>query len=127
LSKNIIAVLIAPIVWGLVGVPGNLVIMSMNPEVSTGTVTETYLFSALIASFFYSAIAGGVAAWVAQPNFERIGLYAGVAVLAVGIAVQAANWNALPQWYHLAFLFWLIPLCMVGANIVRARRTAKPK
>ncbi len=124
MARNITAIVLAPIVWGLVGVPCNLVIMSNFPEVSAGTVTSAYLFSSLIASFFYSAIAGGVAAWIAEPDFDQIGLYAGIAVLVVGIAVQAANWQLLPQWYHLAFLFWLIPLCMVGANVVRGRRQA---
>ena len=125
MTKNILAIVLAPVVWGLVGVPCNLIIMNSFPEVADGNLTSAYLFSSLIASFFYSAIAGGVAAWIAQPDFEQIGLYAGIAVFVVGVAVQAANWALLPQWYHFAFLFWLIPLCMVGANVVRGRRQGR--
>ncbi len=129
MTKNIIAIIAAPIVWGLLGVPSNQVIMSYFPEVDSGQLTNGYLFGTLIASFFYSAIAGAVAAWIAQPNFERIGLYAGIAVLVVGAGVQASYWDQMPQWFHMAFLFWLIPLCMVGANVVRGRRatSADPK
>ena len=124
MSKNVIAIVLAPLVWGLVMFPGNMLLASFFPGAAEGQLTNGYLFGALIASFFYSAISGAVAAWAAEPSFEQIGLYAGIAVLAVGVIAQAANWDLMPQWYHLAFLFWLIPLVMVGANIVRGRRPA---
>jgi hypothetical protein len=125
MSKNIIAVLAAPLIWGVIMFPGNQIILQFFPEASSGQLSEAYLFSALIGSFFYSIIAGAGAAAIAKPDFEQIGLFAGGAVLAVGALVQWSYWELFPQWYHLAFLFWLIPLCMVGANVVRGRRLAK--
>lgn len=125
MSKNIIAVIAAPLIWGLVMFPGNQIILQFFPEAGSGQITETYLFAALIASFFYSVVAGAGAAAIARPEFEHIGLSAGIAVLAVGALIQWSYWELFPQWYHLAFLFWLIPLCMVGANVVRGRRLAK--
>jgi hypothetical protein len=127
MAKNIIAIVLAPILWGIVGVPANQFIMMLFPAAGQGLYSNGYLFTALIASFFYSAIAGATAAWIAEPDFKHIGLYAGIAVLTVGAGVQAASWDTLPVWYHLAFLFWLVPLCMIGANIVnigRARRAS---
>lgn len=124
MAKNIIAIILAPILWGIVGVPANTLIMMFFPTAGPGEYSNGYLFTSLIASFLYSAIAGAAAAWVANPHFKHIGLYAGIAVLAVGTTVQIASWETLPVWYHLAFLFWLIPLCMVGANIVGGRRSS---
>ena len=124
MSKNIIAVMLAPIVWGIVGLSGNQLIFIFFPGAPSGEISNGYLFTSLIASFIYSAIAGAVAAWVADSGYQRIGLHAGIALLAVGITMQVAFWDTLPQWYHLAFLFWLIPLCMVGANLVRARQSS---
>ncbi|MCR9260305.1 MAG: hypothetical protein NXH95_11320 [Pseudomonadaceae bacterium] len=125
MTKNIIAVIAAPLIWGLIMLPGNQIIFQFFPEALEGQLSSAYLFSALIASFFYSAIAGAGAAAIARTDFEQIGIAAGIAVLAVGALVQWSYWDLFPQWYHLAFLFWLIPLCMVGANVVRSRRLAK--
>ena len=117
MKKNVTAIIAAPVIWGLISVPCNLALHSLFPEVSEGKITHQYLFSTLIASFFYSVIAGACAARIAAPHFKSIGLFAGLSVLLVGAAVQIANWSVLPPWYHAAFLFWLMPLCMVGAHI----------
>ena len=59
MTKNIIAVIAAPLIWGLIMLPGNQIIFQFFPEALQGQLSSAYLFSALIASFFYSAIAGG--------------------------------------------------------------------
>ena len=122
MSKNVIAIVAAPLIWGVIMFPANQAIFAFFPEAAEGQLSNAYLFTALIASFFYSAIAGGTAAWIAQPDYSNVGLHAGIALVVVGGAAQWASWDLLPQWYHMAFLFWLIPLCMVGANVVKARR-----
>ena len=43
-------------------------------------------------------------------------------LLATGIAVQAAAWSTMPLWYHLTFLFLLVPMTIAGATIVCGNR-----
>ena len=38
-------------------------------------------------------------------------------LLATGIGVQASVWALMPLWYHLVFLFLLVPACLVGARL----------
>ena len=41
----------------------------------------------------------------------------GLLLLATGIGVQASVWALMPLWYHLVFLFLLVPACLVGARL----------
>ena len=45
----------------------------------------------------------------------------GVLQLAMGIAAELANFDALPLWYHIAFLLLLIPGNLFG-GLLHSRR-----
>ena len=120
--RNIIAIVAAPIVWGLVGVPVNQVILSFFPATTGGDFSNTILVVTLVASFAYSIIAGAAAVLIARPGAARMGLYAGLAVLLVGLGVQLGSWATFPLWYHLVFLIALPPFCMLGASLGGQRR-----
>ncbi len=120
--RNIFAIVAAPIVWGLVGVPVNQMILSFFPASAEGDFSTTLLVVSLFASFAYSILAGAAAALIAGPGLKRIGLYAGLAVLLVGLGVQIASWSIFPVWYHLIFLIALPPFCILGASLVDQRR-----
>lgn len=118
--KSIAAVILTPLVWGLMSVPMNQVLMLIWPEVAEGATPLPYLVTALVLSFVYSLIAGGFAGWLAPVKW--IGWGAGLALLAVGVSMQLAFWDALPVWYHAVFLVALLPLCQLGATVVMRRR-----
>ena len=117
--RNVLAVLLAPIIWGLLNFAGNSVLLSWYPEVANGTTPLGYLLLALLFAQIYSLASGLASAMTAQAEFNRIGLYAGIALFIVGLSMQIAFWNALPVWYHLVFLALLIPVCMAGASFVK--------
>ena len=122
MGRNILAVVMAPVVWGLVGVPVNQLILSLFPETDSGNFSTTVLVVSAVASFVYSIVSGAVAALIAQPQFTKIGVYGGLAVLLVGLGVQIGNWSFFPVWYHLVFLAALVPFCLLGAWFVQSRR-----
>lgn len=121
--RNIVAIVAAPMVWGLVGVPANQLIVSFFANDNSGGFSTTVLVVSLVASFVYSIICGAAAALIARTDFTRIGLCAGLAVLLVGLAVQIGSWSMFPVWYHVAFLAALVPFCMLGAAPVQNRRS----
>jgi hypothetical protein len=52
---------------------------------------------------------------------SRAPLWLGLILLGVGMFVQAQYWYLMPLWYHLAFLLLLVPACMIGSRLRRAR------
>jgi hypothetical protein len=52
-----------------------------------------------------------------------VGLAAGALLLVVGIAVQVSYWDALPVWWHLAFLVSIVPFTLLGARLRGGPRT----
>lgn len=122
MTRGIVAIIAAPIVWGLVRVPANQLILSFFPETDAGNFSTTVLIVSVVASFVYSIIAGMAATLLAPQGFSRIGLYAGLAVLLVGLGVQIGSWSMFPVWYHLVFLAALLPLCWVGSLLARKLR-----
>ncbi len=111
-----LAILLAPVFWGLLSLPGNQLIFLVFPEAADGAATPLgYLSMALAFSVVYSAFAGFCSAMVAGTSAMRLGVGAGIAVAAVGLAVQITYWDALPVWYHLTFLALLIPSTMLGS------------
>lgn len=111
--RSIVAVLVAPIVWGIVMFPGNLLLAKMFPGAETNPTT-TYLVCAIVASVVYSLLAGVVTALIARARPVVHGVWAGIVLLAVGVFVQLQFWDQAPIWYHLTFLVLLVPGCALG-------------
>ncbi len=63
-----------------------------------------------------SLSAGFVIARVA-PQGRRLPLILGVLVLVAFLPVHYNLWDKFPIWYHLVFLFTIVPLVLVGARI----------
>ena len=115
--RLILAVVLAPVVWGVLQVPGNLLLLSLFPgALEAGATPLTYLLLALGFSFLYGLFAGYCSAWVAGAEARKAGIGAGLILLAVGIAVQVGFWDQLPLWWHLCFLAAIVPMAMLGAR-----------
>ena len=122
--RTVLAVVVAPIIWGLVMVPGNQLVSWIYPGAEAGDASRGYLVAALVASSLYSSIAGFGSAWIGHGRTIFHGLLAGVALLAIGVFMQLQYWDALPAWYHLTFLTLLIPACVCGAALCERMRAA---
>lgn len=122
MGRLILAALLAPVFWGILLVPGNLLLMRLFPDALTTQPPQLgYLLTALLASFLYGVFAGFCSAWTAGERASQAGVWAGVVLLAVGIGVQTANWALLPVWWHLCFLIAIIPMAIVGARLHTVR------
>ena len=125
MGRLILAILAAPLLWGVVMLPFNLLLISMYPETAQAPPYPTsYLLIALILSCGYSLFAGFSAAWIARSSEPRVGIGAGIALLIVGLGVQVGQWNEIPLWYHLIFLVLLIPMCIAGTRLRKGNESA---
>ncbi|NJN53145.1 MAG: hypothetical protein HC809_16695, partial [Gammaproteobacteria bacterium] len=119
--RSVIAVIMAPIVWGVVMLPGNMLLLVLFPGADVEPRVG-YLVAALVGSVIYSLIAGVTTAFIIGRNAKLHGIWAGIALLAVGVMVQVQAWDVLPLWYHLVFLTLLVPACVAGAVWAGRRR-----
>jgi len=123
--RFISGVILAPVFWGLLQFPGNLLLFNLYPEAANGSATpSSYLILALLFAFVYALFSGFCSAWVAATDPRKIGVAAGLLLLIVGIAVQLSFWELLPVWWHLIFLASIVPLTMLGARLKGAPASA---
>ena len=116
--RMILAVVLAPVFWGMLQVPGNLLLLKLFPgALGADAKPMTYLLLALGFSFRYGLFAGYCSAWIAGAEAVKTGIGAGVVLLAVGIAVQAGFWDQLRLWWHLCFLTAIVPIAVLGARL----------
>ena len=72
------------------------------------------LLAFLAISVVLSIVAGFVAAWIARARPMRVVAVLAVLQLAIGVAVQASSWEAMPVWYHVPFLLMVVPAHLLG-------------
>ncbi len=120
--RNGFAILIAPSIWFALAFPGNQLVFLVYPEALEGQTPLGFLVLSLAVSLVYTFVAGAVCGWIAKPDFTRIGLFAGLALLAFGVFIQIVYWEALPLWYHLAAIAFIVPVAMAGAKLFTRRR-----
>lgn len=75
----------------------------------------------LALSIVFSVVAGWVTFKVDRVRALGSSLILGVLLLAVGIVVQRQSWDAMPLWYHLAFLGALVPAVLLGYRLAVTR------
>jgi hypothetical protein len=62
-------------------------------------------------------IAGASAALVAREN-SRAAMAVGFLLLALGIMKAVMSWPYVPVWYHVVFTAMLLPLAILGGNVI---------
>lgn len=80
--------------------------------------TTMMKFGRLAEAALTSVAAGAVVGLIA-PTKRWAPLAVGLIVFAMFLPVHVKLWNALPVWYHLAFLIPLVPLVVLGAALTR--------
>ena len=121
--RYVLAVLLAPFFWLLVGFPGNQLILLMYPEARDGSGPLGYMLLMLAASGLYAMFAGFSSAFVAGSSARKVGIGATLAVVAWGIAVVIRYNELLPLWYQVSYLALIIPATILGTRFRRADET----
>ena len=133
MGRIILGVIVGFIAWSILWVGGDEAMAKLSPgwygaqslslekamtnnNPSDANISAAFLVFNLIRSILTSLLSGYLAAFVANEN-RRTTMILGVLLLLVGVAVQAMVWNLLPIWYHLAFLFLLIPVTIAGGYL----------
>lgn len=80
------------------------------------------LLSRLAVGAIATLAFGAVVAWVARGEKRTIH-----AIIALGLLYSVVDhiivWNQFPVWYHLVYLAYLVPLAMLGGQLVYKKKT----
>jgi hypothetical protein len=74
------------------------------------------LVTHIVLGLLVSAAAGYIAAVVSGES-ARAPMFAGILLLAMGVAKAAMSWQYVPIWYHIVFTAILLPLAIVGGRL----------
>ena len=89
-------------------------LFNKTPFETNSTIASIYLVRSIVTSI----IAGYMCSLIAG-EYKRSTAILGLILLAVGIAVQVMSWAVAPTWYHVLFLFLLIPMTVLGGRLQR--------
>lgn len=120
MGRAILAAVLGFVLWTVLFLGGNAAITAASPssfKADGSTDSAGMLVLLLILSIVYSVVSGVLTAKVGKEKALGASIGLGIALLGVGIAVQAQYWNVMPVWYHLSFLGALVPGVMVGAKL----------
>jgi hypothetical protein len=129
--RTILGVIAGFIVWSVVWVGVHTVLTILSPgwygvnhrefeqaaQAGLPFMSKTSMvLSAFVLSLVCSVTAGFVAALVARENTTST-LILGILLLLVGLFVEISYWQYFPIWYHFLFLFFLIPVTILGGKL----------
>lgn len=132
--RIVLGIIVGFIVWSVLWVGSDAVISILLPDWYGKHQTEfmdacaagqpfainpTILILGLIRSIIISIISGFVAVSIAR-EIAKTTVILGILLLAFGIFAQALVWSYVPLWYHIPFLFLLIPMTGLGGKLKRA-------
>ena len=80
------------------------------------------LLSRLAVGAFATLAFGAVVAWVTRGEKRTIHV-----IIALGLLYSVVDhitvWDQFPVWYHLLYLAYLVPLAMLGGQLVYKKKT----
>jgi hypothetical protein len=83
-------------------------------------------FARLLMAAAASLAAGAVAQYISRAN-RWVPYIVGGIVLAMFVPVHFAIWTRLPVWYHMTFLLTIVPMVILGGQLVPKNRSANLK
>jgi hypothetical protein len=124
--RSILAVIAGNVAWAVLWVGSNALLAALFPAQYQAEKKDypPMLLSLIVLSLVFSILAGYVTAQLAKRKEMAHVVWLGVLQLAMGIAAQAANFDALPLWYHISFLLLLIPGNLFGGLLQTRRNEA---
>ena len=119
MKRSVLAVVLGYLLWTALWLGGNALLLGDQSErmEAREPLTETApLLLALGLSILCSLSAGALAGKITSCSAPAVTLM-GFLLLATGLIVQWGYWDLMPLWYHLIFLFLLLPMVRIGATI----------
>jgi hypothetical protein len=123
---------------GILGLVTWVVVVSLIDRVLRLTLTDytsaektlqftlTMKFARLLMAAAASLAAGAVAQYISRAN-RWVPYIVGGIVLAMFVPVHFAIWTRLPVWYHMTFLLTIVPMVILGGQLVPKNRSANLK
>src|SRR5262249_39793488 len=111
MAKNIVGVVAGLAVWMIVATVAGVIMRVSWPAYASVADAMTFTLPMMIARLSIGALAtivmGTITAVIAQSVVAR--LMPGVLMLVLFIPQHIMLWEKFPVWYHLTFLFSLVP------------------
>lgn len=128
MQRTIVGIAVGLLAWIIVATLLNFILRAAIPGYHQAEPTLAFtlpmkigrLAEALVASFTSGAVAQRVST---QP---RVALIVGIIVLAVFLPLHISIGSKLPLWYHLFFLFTIIPAVLLGSTAAGASTNSRP-
>ncbi len=124
--RSILAVLSAPVIFGLVCVPLVGVLMALDQDLVNdmgGTFDFALTVQVELLQFVILLIIGFLVATIAPSRPMLHAASATLLMLVIGISVQVSLWDSMLVWHHFVF-FASIVLCLFVGSWGRVRMTA---
>jgi hypothetical protein len=122
--KKVLGVVAGLAVWlGIVVVIGGIMRRSW-PAYASVADDMTFTLPMMIARLSigaFATLATGLVTAIILPESASARLMPGVLLLIAFIPQHIMLWNTFPVWYHLTFLFSLVPLTYLGGTMWRGR------
>ncbi len=117
LAKSLIGVVAGLAVWIAIVAVAGLIVRSSWPAYARVADAMTFTLPMMLVRLSIGALATLAAGWVTtaiapQPVLVRV--IPGLLLLVAFIPQHISLWNTFPVWYHLTFLFSLVPLTYLG-------------
>lgn len=124
--RSVLAVAAGILTWGVVSQAGTAIARSVSPA-SFGPDgwpqgVGILLYFLALGGILCSLAAGAATALLAGRRIMTHVAVLAVIELAIGIVVQALNWEHAPLWYHSSFLALVVPAHLVGGWLVATVR-----
>lgn len=121
MTRTIIAGLSAVVVYGLVCLPGNMLITHFFQDNINADGAVHHTFTVLVFLFghlIYSGLSGIGIRLISSVDRLRLARIIGLfCMLLVSIIVTFGYWNLMPKWYHFFFFIILIPMVWLGTKL----------
>lgn len=122
--RVVLAIVTGFVVWFAVATVGNFAIRWLLPGYAEVEQAMTFSLGMLSARLVLGAVASlaAGAACVAIGRSVRSAVYAfALLLLALFVPVHVGLWAKFPMWYHIVFLGTLVPLVILGAELLGSR------
>jgi hypothetical protein len=123
--RIVLGVIVGFVVWLGTNVGGGQLFGLSWPEYAAADPTMSFTAPMLLARMALGVAATLAAGWIASTIARRrntAALALGIVLVLFFIPVHAVLWDKFPLWYHLFFLFTLLPLCIAGGRIASRSR-----
>ncbi len=118
--RSMAAVLLAPVIYGVICVPSVGALMSAYPELlneTGGTYDVTLTLMAELIQLLVLITCGYFSALAAGREELKHGLAVTVVMLAIAISVQLSFWSSMLVWHHFVFFVCVVVGIQLGTRL----------